>query len=390
VREDPVRKKLLYLGTENALYVSFNDGANWLPLQTNLPHAPVHWLVIQEHFNDLVVGTYGRGFWIMDDITPLQQLTPEILKSDIYLFTPRPSYRFRFKSGVMSRPEDPAAGQNPPYGASINYYLKSPSTDDVEITILDEKVQTVKSLRGTNEAGINRVMWDLRYEPSKQIKLRTSPLYAPYVGVGPQGWRSLISGGEQIRPLAAPGNYTVKLRVGTQTFTQKLTVKKDPNSAGSEEDIQTQVKMLLEMRDDSSFIADMVNQIEWFRKQINDLANLLNKDKNNTPDKTALEKFDRKLIAVEENLVQIRLTGSSLDNLRFPIKLYGKLGALASDVGNTDFPPTTQEVEVYSMFQKQLAICKSQFVELLNKDLPALNRQLKENNIPCIIAVKMP
>ena len=94
IREDPVREGLLYLGTENMLYVSFNDGENWLPLQEGMPHAPVHWLVIQEHFNDLVVGTYGRGFYILDDITPLQQLTRETLDSDATFFTPRPAYRY--------------------------------------------------------------------------------------------------------------------------------------------------------------------------------------------------------------------------------------------------------------------------------------------------------
>jgi photosystem II stability/assembly factor-like uncharacterized protein len=118
VREDPVRKGLLYLGTENALYVSFNDGGNWHPLQTNLPHAPVHWLTIQDHFNDLVVGTYGRGFWILDDVTPLQQLTSGVMELDVHLFAPRPAYRFHFVTSPMSQRADTAVGKNPPYGAS--------------------------------------------------------------------------------------------------------------------------------------------------------------------------------------------------------------------------------------------------------------------------------
>ena len=123
IREDPVRPGLLYLGTENSLFVSFDDGGKWVPLQTNLPHAPVYWLTIQEHFNDLVVSTYGRGFWILDDITPLQQMTDEVLASLGHLFQPRPAYRFRNKEGRVSQPEDPGAGQNPDYGASIHYFL---------------------------------------------------------------------------------------------------------------------------------------------------------------------------------------------------------------------------------------------------------------------------
>ena len=95
VREDPVRRGLLYLGTENGIYVSFDDGDDWQPLQMNLPHAPVYWITVQEHFNDLVIATYGRGFWILDDITPLRQLTPQVISADAHLFTPRPAYRFR-------------------------------------------------------------------------------------------------------------------------------------------------------------------------------------------------------------------------------------------------------------------------------------------------------
>ena len=123
--EDPVRRGLLYLGTENAIYVSFDDGENWQPLQNNLPHAPVSWITVQEHFNDLVISTYGRGFWILDDITPLQQATPQVLASDAHLFPPRPAYRFRPITAPSTPYDDPTVGENPPYGASINYYLKA-------------------------------------------------------------------------------------------------------------------------------------------------------------------------------------------------------------------------------------------------------------------------
>ena len=116
IREDPVRPGLLYLGTENALYLSLDDGRSWSELQNNLPHAPVHDLTIQSDFNDLVVATYGRGFWIMDDVTPIQQLTEEVLESDVYLFAPRPALRFLNRQGSQSQPEDPGAGQNPDYG----------------------------------------------------------------------------------------------------------------------------------------------------------------------------------------------------------------------------------------------------------------------------------
>jgi hypothetical protein len=125
VREDPVRKGLLYLGTEGGLYVSFDDGKNWQPLQSGLPHAPVYWLTVQERFRDLVVATYGRGFWILDDITALEQFTPEVGAAKAHLFAPRDAYRFREVAQPAAVEYDPTTGKNPSYGASINFYLKS-------------------------------------------------------------------------------------------------------------------------------------------------------------------------------------------------------------------------------------------------------------------------
>ncbi len=124
IYEDPVRRGMLYLGTENAIYVTFDAGDTWQPLQNDLPHAPVSGIVVQEHFNDLVISTYGRGFWIMDDITALRAMTPEVLNADAHLFPLRPAYRFRGITAPSSTYDDPTTGENPQYGASINYYVK--------------------------------------------------------------------------------------------------------------------------------------------------------------------------------------------------------------------------------------------------------------------------
>ena len=184
VREDPVRRGLLYLGTENALYVSFDDGERWQPLQTNLPHAPVYWLTIQEHFNDLVVSTYGRGFWIFDDLTPLQQLTPAVASSPVHLFQPRLAYRFRNRTGPMAPSHDATVGQNPPYGAGLNYWLGSAPAGEVTIQIQDAGGRTVRTLGGTRNIGINRLHWDLRGEPAREVRLRTTRSTPPRLGWG--------------------------------------------------------------------------------------------------------------------------------------------------------------------------------------------------------------
>src|SRR5262249_15158188 len=154
------RPGLLYLGTEGGIHVSFDDGANWQPLQANLPHAPVYWIVVQEHFNDLVISTYGRGFWILDDLTPIQQMTKSVTDANAYLFPPRDTYRFRGATTPFSVGDDPTAGQNPPYGAMISYYLKSSPSGEVRIRIEDSKGQVVRTINGTRNVGLNRVNWD--------------------------------------------------------------------------------------------------------------------------------------------------------------------------------------------------------------------------------------
>src|SRR5262249_15203910 len=136
IREDPVRKGLLYLGTEGGLYVSFDDGDHWQPMQFGMPHAPVYGLVVQEHFNDLVVATYRRGFYILDDLSPLQKLTPEVVSSAATLFAPHPAYRFRDVEGNVAPNDDPTAGTNPTYGANINYWLSS-AGGTASVAILD-------------------------------------------------------------------------------------------------------------------------------------------------------------------------------------------------------------------------------------------------------------
>lgn len=390
VREDPVREGLLYLGTENALYVSFDDGDNWILLQGNMPHAPVHWMVVQEHFNDLVVATYGRGFWIMDDITPLQQLTREVLESDVHLFEPRPAYRFRSRSTPMDSMQEPSVGQNPLYGAQIHYYLKDRVKGKVKIDIFDETGEKVRSLNGTNSPGIKRINWNLRYEPTERIKLRTKPQYADWVELGKSGYRSYVSWGGPVTLTAPPGKYTVKLVVGDQEYERELEVRRDPHAPGSVEGIQEQFRMLKQIQGDSLVVTEMVNQIEWIRKQIYDLQDILREreEQGQGSVETVAEAgraLDEKLMGVEEYLVQLKLTGGSQDILRWPMKLYGKVSMLAGAVASGDFPPTEQSKEVHAMYRKMIAEYQARLKVLLDKDIPAFNSLLEQNALEGII-----
>ena len=388
VREDPVRPGLLYLGTENALYVSFDDGANWRPLQSGLPHAPVYWITVQPRFHDLVLATYGRGFWILDDITPIEQWKPEVESSDAHLFVPRDAYRFRDVAEPAAATYDPTAGHNPPYGAGLNYYLKTESKDNVKISILDAGGKTVRTFDGTKNAGINRVWWDLKFDPSTQIKLRTSPLYAPEVTVGPEGWRS-APGASPISLLAPPGTYTVKLTAGGHDYTQKLTVLKDPHSTGTLADIQAQDRLEREIVDEMNTMADAVNQIESVRAQIAQLETHFGDDANSKSIRTAADALSAKLVDLEGHLLQLKATGHGQDDVRWESMLCEKLDYLARGVADSDFAPTTQQVAVNDELKKQVAQYQSEAAQLMSKDVAAFNSMLHSRNVANII-VKTP
>lgn len=384
IREDPVRPGLLYLGTENALYVSFDDGENWQSLQNNLPPAPMYWIVVQEQFNDLVVGTYGRGFWILDDITPLQQLTPEVTASAAHLFRPRPAYRFRPITAPMAMFDDPSAGENPPYGASLNYWLAEAPEDSVTITIANEAGDTIRNLKGPHEAGINRVWWDLRGEPSTEIKLRTKPLYADWVDLGEDRWRPAPRG--RISVLLPPGTYTVTLEVGNEEYSRELQVLKDPNTEGTEDDIRLQTEMLLDIRSDMNAAAGTIDGIEWIRRQLYDLNAVLEERGGNDEVVASSKELDERLIGIEENLIQLKLTGTGQDAVRWPAMLVGRLGHLANGVAVGDFPPTDQEREVHRLLKERLERYRGELDEVLRTDLERFNGMLRERELAPVIA----
>jgi photosystem II stability/assembly factor-like uncharacterized protein len=423
IREDPVRKGLLYLGTENALYISFDDGKNWQPLQSGLPHAPAYWITVQERFHDLVVATYGRGFWILDDITPLQQLTPQISAGNAYLFAPRDAYRFRNTIQPVSVTYDPAAGHNLPYGADINFYLKSKpgAKDRVRLTISDAAGKLVRSIdcnpqRGEGsaaagtpgqqpadptepeptgprpischaEAGINRVRWDLRGEPTTQIRLRTAHLYAFDLVLGPQGWRPAPGAG-RLSLLMPPGVYTVKLTVNDQEFAQKLNVLKDPHSTGTEADIAGQMKLLNALRDDLESVSQSANQIEILRSQLVSLDRGLGNGETIRPVRSAASDLGGKLIGVEGKFLQLNATGRGQDDVRYTPMLIQKLNYLANQVAQSDFPPTTQQQAVAQELHQQAQQYQQQFAQVM-EDVQRFNAMLREQNVPNIFLPKV-
>ena len=414
VREDPVRKGLLYLGTEGGLYVSFDDGKNWQPLQSNLPHAPVYWLTVQERFHDLVVATYGRGFWILDDITPLEQLTAKDTAENAYLFAPRDAYRFQAISPPGAVDYDASAGKNPQYGADIDFYLKETpkEKETVKLTFEDASGKKVREIdchaakSGTAEEqpspdeedmdperppcvvkeGINRVWWDLRSERSALMRLRTHPTDAPDVPFGPEGWRKAPAFG-RLAMLEPPGTYTVTLSAGGQTLTQKLNVFKDPHTTGTVEDIQAQLRVQQELWDQANSLAATVNRIESLRAQLAAFEKELGSDEAAKQVRKAADDLAAKLVAVEGKLLQLKLTGQGQDDCRWPPELLQKIDYLSFQLDSTaDFPPTTQQTAVQELLKTEGDAAQQEFRQMEATDLAAFNAMLRERGIPNIIA----
>ena len=378
--EDPTRRGMLYLGTENAIYVSYDAGDSWQPLQGDLPHAPVSGIQVQEHFNDLVISTYGRGFWILDDITPLQQLTPEIANAAAHLFTPRAAtYRFRPITSPSTMYDDPTMGEDPQYGAAITYHLKADAAKAPALTILDAQGQVVRTLTGTNKAGFNRVYWDLRDTPSSELRLLTSPMYAPHIVAGPTGREA--PGVQQVAILMPPGTYTVKLTVDGTDYTRPLTVKKDPNSSGTEAEIAEQVRVIAAIRRDIEEGNTGVRRAESVRVQLEALIRVAG-DADVT---TTAKALDAKVQEVELTLIDLRQTGTGQDGVRFGSALLSKLGYLANGVSVSDFRPTTQAAEVQQLLNVEVATQLRALDQLLTRELGPFNDQLKAKGLPTIL-----
>ncbi len=377
VREDPVRPGLLYLGTHNGVYVSFDDGVNWQPLQANLPHAPVHWLEVQPHFNDLVVATYGRGFWILDDITPLQQVEVSDLETSAHLFQARPAYRFLMKESPQSQPGDPAAGRNPDYGASLNLWLQE-TPENARMEVVDAggtTVRTEASLRGLR-AGLNRVMWNLREDASNAPRLRTQPLEHEHVEFDAEGTRAPPEGG-RVRPLAAPGWYTVRLDLDGTVLETPVEVRQDPSSSVTVDEITEQLALLRQLRDRTDEVTDLINEIEIVRAQIDDIQERVG-DEGPVAVRRAAQTLDEELIDLEMKLFDLRLTGgfAGQDSLRWPRQLYAKLISLAGYVGGTDDRPTDQARDVFRIYEALLADYQARMGEIRSDALRGLNEAL--------------
>ena len=400
VREDPERQGLLYAGTETGVFVSFNDGNQWQPLQLNLPHASVRDLAVRD--NDLVVATHGRAFWVLDDITPLRQMSAEIEQSPAWLFKPEMAYRIQSGTdqGTPLPPEIPQA-QNPPKGAIFNYVLRENAMQPVTLTVVDAAGQTVREFSSADAppkvnprlldipmywikpaerlaatAGMHRFVWDLHYQGAGN----GNPVYAMF--------------GRGLGPWVAPGAYKVELEVDGHAYSQPLTVAMDPNVQTSREALQKQLQVAQEAM-------DLIRQVRKISRQGIHLAHsadaLLRTAK-------AHASAERALSSLAANIQGILGTAGEVSNPDFagvggpppPLVSVRRLSAslsmlsmLEGAVESGASAPSSDAVKALADDRQEAAQLQAKWNQTLAIELPKVNALLRSAGLsPLIVTAK--
>jgi photosystem II stability/assembly factor-like uncharacterized protein len=387
VREDPKRKGLLYAGTETGIWVSFNDGVNWQPLQLNLPVTPIHDMVI--HDDALTVATHGRSFWVLDDLSPLRQASATVAAEDAHLFTPNTAVRTR--EGHVN-PRRYPIGENPQSGAILYYYLKEAPKDPAKLELLDAGGKVIRTFTseekktdtGPDEGerdlpvehipakpGLNLFVWDLRYElPTKVPGL-------------------IYDSGEPAGPLVLAGKYQARLTVAGKSQTAQFEVKMDPRVQTSPEDLRKQFDLMLKMSERQDQMNKTVIAIRDLRTQLQALEKRIGTADEAKPLVTASTDLRKKISAIEEELVQVN-SKSSEDQANYPTMLNSKLGHLQVLVDSADTAPTAAESAVFADLDQRLEAQLTKWREVLAKDLPALNDSMRKNNVPLVAPAATP
>jgi len=364
IREDPARPKLLYLGTEHGIYVSFDDGGAWQSLRQNLPDTPVHDIKVEAR--DLLIATHGRGFYAMDDISPLRQWGAQT--SELQLFKPQDALRGLDKT------------------LTIAYVLKQPAAK-VSVEILDGQGKVLRSFTGTTAdfakppapptiedlfnpkdpkpavaAGLQRLEWDLRYDRAAEF-------------TGMVMWDATTRG-----PVAPPGNYQVRVTADGQSATQPFAVRREPHLLAdvTDADLQREFELAMQIRDKASQANQAVMLVRGIRPQLQDRAGKL--DSKTGPTAKAIEALEQTLTTVERNVYQVK-NQSFEDPLNFPVMLNNKIATLQGIVESADAPPTDQSYDMFKMLSDRLDEQMRALDTAVQKELPQVNDMLKRQKL---------
>jgi len=298
----------------------------------------------------------------------------------------RPAYRFQSVQSIKTESGSNVTGRNPAYGAGINYWLGDDHAgESVEIEVRNAAGDLVRTLRGSSNPGLNRVMWDLRHEGTREPKLRTPPPDHDGVPLGEEGWRRLRTWDLDLfpgyrGPLARPGGYIATLTVGEESQEVAVDVVKDPYSAGTLAGIEQQLEMTLELHADINEIAAMLDELEWTRKELLELSVRYRDNAAYQAGMQSADELESYALSIEARLFDVTMTGAREDAFRAPMKLYGRYGALANDVphDSADFRPTDQQREVHAILRARLVETRALYERLIQEDAPAFREMLQE------------
>jgi photosystem II stability/assembly factor-like uncharacterized protein len=385
VREDPERKGLLFAGTERAVYVSFDDGDHWQPLRLNMPATSVRDLIIKG--DDLVAATHGRGFWILDDITPLRQLDAKLSSSQAFLFRPQTALRVRWNTNPDTPlPPDVPAGENPPDGAVIDYYVSRTMSGPITLEIRDGSGQTVRRYSSADpvptpdpmlniptywvrppqvlsaEPGLHRFLWDMHYQPVPNVKPEY-PIAAVYRNTAPAA----------TSPWAMPGEYTVVLTANGKSYTQTLPMKMDPRLKTSTSDLARQFEL-------SKQLYDEWLKLEPLNERINALSTQLTTLRARAGEGTVANAVD----ALNKKLQEI--TGSANRRPGTPPNLVvlARLQTLFNVIQDVDAAPTARVAAAVMDIQRESSSLLEGWRAIEAQDIPALNKELQAAGLPKI------
>lgn len=373
IAENPNRKGMLFAGTGHGFFYSMNDGQTWTNFQKDLPRSPVTWITVEPRYHDVVVATYGRGLYVLRNISTLEQTGEVTAPTDANkLFAPTPGFRM------------PRSGS-----ANFEFSLAAAPSAPVRVQIKDAAGALIRGYEVAAHAGLNQATWDLRYDSPQAVALRTTPEDNPHIWEEPrfrgQSTRPVthwgIEGAQHAGPLAAPGDYTVSLAVDGQNLTAPFKVLKDPAIAASDADLVASTKMQIRVRDDMNEAVSMIDKLETVRRQVQDQL-AANQGKPETV--AALNGFQKKLMDVELQL----LSRSSMqsDDKYYPeqYKVYmnliwfnGEIGTGAGDVaGGADYRPTAVSYTILDGIEKDMATAKTGFDQVMTTGLAAFNKQM--------------
>ncbi len=373
IREDPKNLDILYAGTELGLFASFSGGKNWIKLQMkNLPAVSVHDILIHPKENDLILGTHGRGMWIMDDISALQEIKPEILASSAYLFSVRPALRHAMKPVRYGIGDKVFRGANAPYGALITYYLKEKidKKQAARIEILDKSGKVIRELKNlSQETGLNRVSWDLRAEgprPRREVRAEEDFFFR-----GPRG------------PQVLPGNYTVRLTVNEKTYEKPLKVWLDPELSISQNNLETQQGYCLKLRDMQSLVNDGLRGLDMLRAQLEERKKILEK-LGKSVSQEVMEVIDRHLQRIDSIAARLARPEGRAFWTEGP-RLSEHLSSLFSSIDGVNAAPTNAQVQFFKELEVEFKEAMTELNRYLSQAGSELNAKFSEKKLPLLI-----